>query len=198
MSLTSKHSLMKVCHPWQWGWKCNECLPAKKVKTKTTEQKRLSARSAWVATSRKCQQSFPEMMPGWMTNKLNTTRSLFDHQQWTHRHVVIKWHLRCPIIVLSESLKPPLVSSKKNTNYFTGQSMDTLHAMEKQSHAGRTAADMAAAPVIHDHILQSSEQTTQVLWKKNSPGQSRGPKDPLTKRVSLPAHRELLEEWWLG
>lgn len=25
-----------------------------------------------------------------------------------------------------------------------------------------------------------------------------GPQEPLTKRVSLPAHRELLEEWWLG
>lgn len=77
--------------------------------------------------------------------------------------------------------------------FFTGQSSDTQHAMKKQSHAGRIAADMAAAPVIHDQILQSSEQTTQVLWK-NSPGQRRGPKDPLTKRVSLPAHRELSED----
>lgn len=65
--------------------------------------------------------------------------------------------------------------------------------MKRQSHAGGTAADLAAARVIHDHILQSLEQTTQALGK-NSPGQSRGPKDPLTKRVSLPAHRELLEE----
>lgn len=65
---------------------------------------------------------------------------------------------------------------------------------------GGTAADMAAALLIHH---QSSEQTTQVLGragrkkknkKNNSPGQSRGPEDPLTKRVSLPAHRELLEE----
>lgn len=65
--------------------------------------------------------------------------------------------------------------------------------MKKQSHAGGTAADVAAALVIHDHVLQSLEQTAQVLGK-TSPGQSRGPKDPLTKRVSLPAHRELLEE----
>lgn len=63
----------------------------------------------------------------------------------------------------------------------------------KQSHAGGTAADMAAALDIHDQILQSLEQTTRALGE-NSPGQSRGPKDPLTKRVSLPAHRELLEE----
>lgn len=76
-----------------------------------TKQKRLSARSAWVATSRKCQQSFPEMMPGWMTNKSNTTRSPFDHQQWTRRLGVIELRLRCPVIVLSESLKPLLVSS---------------------------------------------------------------------------------------
>lgn len=51
---------------------------------------------------------------------------------------------------------------------FTGQSSDTQHAMRKQSHAGWTAVDMAAAPVTHDQILQSSEQTTQVLWKKQS------------------------------
>lgn len=66
------------------------------------------------------------------------------------------------------------------------------HTMKKQSHAGGTAA-----LDIHDQILQSLEQTTQVLGE-NRPGQSRGPKDPLTKRVSLPVHRELLEEWWLG
>lgn len=34
--------------------------------------------------------------------------------------------------------------------------------------------------------------------KEKSRPEQRGPQDPLTKRVSLPAHGELLEEWWLS
>lgn len=61
------------------------------------------------------------------------------------------------------------------------QSISNQLAMEKQSHAVQTGRTV----------------TTHVL-KKKSPGQSRGPQGPLTKRVSLPAHGELLEEWSLG
>lgn len=163
----------------------------------------LSAGSAGVATSHKCQQSFPEMMPG-CTNKSNTTRSLFDHQQ-----PIIKQHLRCPIIVLSESSKPPLVSriimsniSKPTLSFnacpgFTGQSSDTQHAMKKQSHAVGLLQtwQLHQLFIIKFYRAQSRQHR---CFGKNSPGQRRGPKDPLTKRVSLPAHRELSEDWWLG
>lgn len=48
------------------------------------------------------------------------------------------------------------------------------------------------------YVLITEAASEQHKINEKHPGQSRGPQAPLTKRVSLPACRELLEEWWLG
>lgn len=60
---------MKVCHPWQWVWKCNECLPAKKAKTikknkrKLKEHSRMHLRDLLELQPATNVSSLPEMMP---------------------------------------------------------------------------------------------------------------------------------------
>ena len=171
---------MKVCHPWQWVWKCNECLPAKKVKA---IKKMKTEEKAWESWS--CNQpqtsAVSLMMPGWRRNSCSTSR------------------------------KPPLVSSVILSNRCT-PTAGLVHVWvsrgkarrpctpRRRSHAGGTAG-LPHTWQLHslrtNNFYRASSRQHRCLGR-HSPGHSRGPGDPLTKRVSLPAHRGLLEEWWLG